>query len=94
MLGLRAGDPGSRVVSEMTPEADTDPDDEQVREAAEHADRSVQERREKTRRSSQADAAEDDGDADALEVEADQHGRAADEQEHEAEQTAREADST
>jgi hypothetical protein len=64
---------------------------EKVEEAAAHAARSVEHRRQMQRQSVKAEAADGD-DAPALEREAAQHGEAAAEQEEAAETAAREAD--
>jgi hypothetical protein len=67
------------------------PNDDTVEEAAEHASRAVEHRREMQRRSVQAEAAEGADEA-SLEREADDHRRAAQSEEAEAHDTAREAD--
>jgi hypothetical protein len=68
-----------------------EPDDETVEEAAEHADRSVDHRREMQRRAAQSEAAEGAEAAD-LEGQSTEHERAADAEEAQAEETARAAD--
>jgi hypothetical protein len=71
----------------MTTRSGSEDDDEVVEEAAEHAERASQERREMARKASVAGAADDAGDHDELERESDAHGDAADE--HEAAASAR-----
>ena len=65
--------------------------DEKVEEAAAHAARSVEHRRQMQRQSVKAEAAEGSEEA-GLEREASEHGEAAAEQEQEAQDAAREAD--
>ena len=65
--------------------------DEKVEEAAAHAARSVEHRRQMQRKSVKAEAAEGSEEA-GLEREASEHGEAAAEQEDAAEDAAREAD--
>ena len=65
--------------------------DEKVEEAAAHAARSVEHRRQMQRDSVKAEAAEG-AEADALERGASEHGEAAEEDEEAAERAAREAD--
>ncbi len=67
-----------------------EPDDETVEEAAEHADRSVDHRREMQRRAAQSKAADGAEEAD-LEGQAAEHERAAQTEEDQAEETARAA---
>jgi hypothetical protein len=69
-----------------------EPDDE-VEEAAEHADRSVDHRREMQRRAAQSDAAEGAEAAD-LEEQSTEHEHAADAEETQADESARAADRT
>ena len=66
-------------------------DDEKVEEAAAHAARSIEHRRQMQRDSVKAEAAEGNEET-ALEQEASEHGRAAVEQEEAAQDAAREAD--
>ena len=67
------------------------PTDEQVQEAAEHAARAVEHRRQMQRSAIEAEVA-DGAAAPALERESDEHRRAAAAEEAEAESTARRAD--
>jgi hypothetical protein len=68
-----------------------EPGDETVEEAAEHADRSVDHRREMQRRAAQSEAAEGPEEA-ALEGQSVEHERAAQAEEAQADETARAAD--
>lgn len=68
------------------------PADEKVQEAAEHAGRAVEERRQVQRSAAQAQAA-DGADEAALQRESVEHRRAAESEEAAAQVTAREADS-
>ena len=68
-----------------------EPNDETVEEAAEHADRSVDHRREMQRRAAQSEAAEGAEAAD-LEGQSTEHERAAHAEEAQADETARAAD--
>jgi hypothetical protein len=76
----------------MTEEPGPAPEDEDVQAAAEHAERSVQERREMARKASQAEAADGNAETSELERESEQHGEASHEQEAKADESARDAD--
>jgi hypothetical protein len=74
------------------PDDDAAPQDEAVREAAEHASRSVQERREMARKATKSDDADSHEESAELQRAAHEHGRASHEQEDKADERAREAD--